>query len=186
MQTPERKLDRANVTPRLVAPSDFDHTAALDCWQGWFDGAAFPNPGRIGLGAVLLSPAGERHELSTLAGASGCNNEAELLALLALLALATELGAKELRLHGDSDFAIRAGQAGQAGQGGERRALTEVPRLLPLLARLDDALERFEGVSLVWVPRHRNGEADRLSRLALGLPHKVAVVPGRKKITRRR
>lgn len=172
------KLDLANVTRPIPTSSDADHTAA-DCWQGWFDGAAFPNPGRIGLGAVLFSPAGERHELSTLAAASGCNNEAELLALLAVLDLATKLGAQAIRLHGDSDFVIRAGQRDRA------RAITAVPRLVPLLARLNAALEGFKVVSLVWVPRHRNGEADRLSRQALGLPHKPAAVPGRKKVSRR-
>ena len=154
-----------------------------DGWQGWFDGAAFPNPGRIGLGAVLFSPAGERHELSMLAGRSGCNNEAELLALLAVLDLATKFGAKEIRLHGDSDFVIRAGQAGQRAG---RQAVTAVPRLVPLLARLNAALQTFDAATLVWVPRHRNGEADRLSRQAPGLPHKVAPVPGTKQRSRRR
>lgn len=176
------KLDDANVPPSAPAAGDFSHPAGDSCWQAWFDGAAFPNPGRLGLGAVLLSPAGERHELSTLAGVSGCNNEAELLAMLAVLALASQLGAREIRLHGDNDLAIRAGQA-------DRRkpppALTGVPRLLPLLAKLRDALDQFERVSLVWVPRHRNGDADRLSRQALGLPHKPPVVPGRKLVKRR-
>ena len=30
-----------------------------DTWLIWFDGAAQPNPGRIGLGALLLGPAGD-------------------------------------------------------------------------------------------------------------------------------
>lgn len=150
---------------------------AADCWQAWFDGAAFPNPGRLGLGAVLLSPAGERHELSRLAGVSGCNNEAELLAMLGVLELARRAGARHIALRGDSDFAIRAGQAHLAGN---PTGITEIPRLMELIHRLNELLGGFESVVLNWIPRHRNGDADRLSRQALGLPHKPAVVPGRK------
>lgn len=148
-------------------------------WQAWFDGTALPNPGRLGLGAVLLSPAGVRRELSQPAGRVGCNNEAELLALIAVLELASELGARRIALHGDSDFAIRAGR---------RQALepvTRLPRLLPLIARLDELLGRFEVALLSWVPRHRNADADRLARQALGLPHKAAPVPNGRKRRRR-
>lgn len=149
-------------------------------WQAWFDGTALPNPGRLGLGAVLLSPAGERRELSRPAGLTGCNNEAELLALIAVLELARELGARRMTLYGDSDFAIRAGR---------RDALdpvTRLPRLLPLVARLIELLGSFEVAALVWVPRHRNGDADRLARQALGLPHKAAPVPKSRKRRRGR
>jgi ribonuclease HI len=141
------------------------------CWHGWFDGAARPNPGRLGLGAVLVSPAGERQELSRCAGSVGCNNEAEMLALIALLELAQARGARRIKLHGDSDFAIRAGRRGAGAE------LTQVPRLVPLITRLQDLLSGFEAVALVWIPRHRNGAADRLARQAIGLPEKIAEVP---------
>lgn len=132
-----------------------------DCWQLWFDGAAAPNPGPMGLGGLLLSPAGERLELSRRAGASGCNNEAELLALGQVLDMAYAAGARRLTIRGDSDFAVQHLQGG---------AHTAVPRLVALLQRLSVSLGRFDGgVEFFWVPRHRNGEADRLSRLALGL-----------------
>ena len=163
------------------------YSAENDWWHGWFDGAAQPNPGRIGLGGTLRAPSGEQRDLSLLAG-TGCNNEAELLALLAVLDQAIAAGARRVRVYGDSDFAIRAGLAclvakSATGAGAESTgsfAITQVPRLLSLIARLAEMLRRFKAVELVWIPRHRNGDADRLSRQALGLPHKPAPVPGKK------
>lgn len=114
---------------------------------------------------------------------SGCNNEAELLAMLGVMELALKAGARHIALRGDSDFAIRAGQARLAA---DPTGITEIPRLVELIHRLNELLGCFESVALTWIPRHRNGDADRLSRRALGLPHKPAVVPGRKAGKRRR
>lgn len=139
------------------------------CWQAWFDGAALPNPGRIALGVVLISPDGHRLEKSALAGATGCNNEAELLALCAALELAHGAGARRLEVHGDSDFAVRHVAGLDA---------TAVPRLTSLIERARQWLPRFEAMRLVWIPRHRNGEANRLCRLALGLPDEPAAPRG--------
>ncbi|MDP1566066.1 MAG: ribonuclease H, partial [Polaromonas sp.] len=46
-------------------------------WIIYADGSAVPNPGRMGLGAVLVAPDGTRHVLSMATDARGCNNEAE-------------------------------------------------------------------------------------------------------------
>ncbi|MDP2822576.1 MAG: hypothetical protein Q8O52_07845 [Sulfuritalea sp.] len=53
-------------------------------WQAWFDGAALPNPGKIGVGVILISPAGLRSEKAALTGCSGCSNEADRLSRQAL------------------------------------------------------------------------------------------------------
>jgi hypothetical protein len=66
-----------------------------------------PNPGKMGLGIVLVAPDGLRTEQSVLAGGTGCNNEAELRALRAALDLAFTAGARALLLRGDSDVALR-------------------------------------------------------------------------------
>lgn len=137
-------------------------------WQAWFDGTALPNPGRIGIGLRLLSPQGELTEQAIATGLNGCNNEAELRALAATLNLASASGARRLLLQGDSRVAI-----GQVS-GGER---TAVARLLPLIAAAQAALAGFDEVRLLWVPRHRNRDADRLARQALGLPPKPAPTP---------
>ncbi|MDE2584898.1 MAG: ribonuclease HI family protein [Betaproteobacteria bacterium] len=145
---------------------------AVPEWLAWFDGAAAPNPGRLGLGALLVGPDGKRLEHSSLAG-HGCNNEAELLALCQVLEMAHEAGARRLTVRGDSDFVVRHVRG---------LAHTTVPRLLDLLQRVATSLLRFDAVELLWVPRHRNGDADQLSRKALGLVAKPTPRP----VSRRR
>jgi ribonuclease HI len=144
-----------------------------ETWQAWFDGSALPNPGKIGIGLVLQAPDGSLCERSFQARESGCNNEAELQALCALLELAHEKGVRQLRIYGDSDVAVRYANGVDA---------TGIARLLALVQRSQTLLKAFEDVSLHWVPRHRNGVADALSRRALGLPAKPHVKPGRRKL----
>jgi ribonuclease HI len=92
---------------------------------------------------VLVAPDGRREEKSVLLNVSGCNNEAELHALCAALDMTAAAGARRLLLRGDSDVALRYVRGPDT---------TQVVR------------------QLLWIPRHRNREADRLSRQALGLP----------------
>jgi ribonuclease HI len=133
---------------------------AESLWQLWVDGTALPNPGRIGLGTVLISPAGERQTRSLALGRSGCNNEAELHALRVGLEQAREAGATRLAAISDSDFVVRHVLGQQT---------TRVARLVPLIEALQVQLQGFEQLELRWVPRHRNQDADHLARAALGL-----------------
>lgn len=144
-----------------------------DYWRASFDGAALPNGGKIGLGGVLVSPDGQRRESSRLAGCGGCGNEAELLALCEVLDLAHAAGARRLVIQGDSDFAVRHVLG---------LSVTAVPRFAPLLGRAQELLRLFEHAVLRWVPRHRNGDADRLSRQALALPERAAPKPKRRRL----
>ncbi|MDR7049400.1 ribonuclease HI [Duganella sp. 3397] len=129
-----------------------------DRWRGWFDGSAHPNPGRIGIGALLCGPAGQRIEISRRAG-HGNSGQAEYLALTALLEAAVEAGARDLLLYGDSQVVINDVNAGSVTVGAsgleDYRA-----RVLALMAQT--ATSRLH-----WVPRHRNGDADRLSQRAI-------------------
>jgi ribonuclease HI len=118
----------------------------------------------MGLGILLLAPDGTRTEHSSIAAGTGCNNEAELHALCAALDLAFAAGARELLLRGDSDVALRYVRGPDS---------TGIARLLVLIESARDRLRRFDEVQLLWIPRHRNREADRLSRQALGLPESV-------------
>ncbi|MDB5848424.1 MAG: ribonuclease, partial [Rhodoferax sp.] len=70
----------------------------MNPWVAYCDGSAVPNPGRMGLGAVLTAPDGTRHSLSELAREHGCNNEAEVRALMATLRALKSLGADMLLL----------------------------------------------------------------------------------------
>lgn len=124
---------------------------------------------------MLLAPDGRRSEKSLLLNSSGCNNEAELHALRIALEMAAAAGARRLLLRGDSDVALRYVR----GPDG-----TQVARLTVLIDRARELLRSFEDVQLAWVPRHRNIEADRLSRQALGLPPSPTPVAQRRRRVR--
>lgn len=132
-------------------------------WVIHCDGSAVPNPGRMGLGAVLVAPDGTRHLLSMATDARGCNNEAEARALMLALREARARGATVLQIYSDSSLLVA-----QLGAGAE-------PPVLRLAALYEEAralLATFAQTSLHWIPRHRNGEADALARSALGLAPK--------------
>jgi len=153
-KTQEKAQREAVRLARMQAPAD--------AWRGWFDGSAHPNPGQIGIGALLCGPAGQRLEISRRAG-YGNSGEAEYLALTALLEAAAQAGAKDLVVCGDSRVVVDdvnlSAQAIAAGRGAKG---LEAHR-----ARVMDLLAPLGLVSLRWVPRHRNGDADRLSQMAL-------------------
>jgi ribonuclease HI len=125
-------------------------------WRAWFDGSARPNPGRCGIGARLLGPAGELIELSEPAG-YGNSSEAEYLALIAVLEAAAKHGALGLTVYGDSRVVID-----DVAACGTKSA----PSLRPLRARVHALLAALPGASLRWVPRHKNRDADALSQRA--------------------
>ncbi|MDO8385975.1 MAG: RNase H family protein, partial [Polaromonas sp.] len=75
-------------------------------WIIHCDGSAVPNPGRMGLGAVLVAPDGTRHVLSMATDARGCNNEAEARALMAALQDAQARGAQALQIYSDSSLLV--------------------------------------------------------------------------------
>ena len=131
-----------------------------------------PNPGKIGIGVLLVAPDCRREEKSALLNASGCNNEAELHALCAALDMASAAGARRLLLRGDSDVALRYVRGPDS---------TQIARLCLLVTEARERLRRFDEVQLLWIPRRRNGDADRLSRQALGLPPGPVPVPRRRR-----
>jgi len=134
-------------------------SASPAAWHAWFDGSAHPNPGRIGIGALLQGPLGERVEISRRAG-HGSSGDAEYLALIALLEAAVEMQLPELLVYGDSQVVVQdvllAAEYGAKGLEQHRE------RAGALMARLAQ-------VNVRWIPRHRNGEADRLSQQAAQL-----------------
>jgi ribonuclease HI len=142
----------------------------LPCWVVHCDGSAQPNPGRMGLGAVLVAPDGSRRMLSEAAPERGCNNEAELRALMAALQRLIAEGATAARLYSDNSILVE--QLRGSGDG------PPVARLAPLFDEARALLAGFARSSVHWVPRHRNAEADALARAALGLAPKPARKPG--------
>ena len=124
------------------------------------DGSALPNPGPMSLGVLLQMPDGTRHTLSRNLHRSGCNNEAELLALMTALDLALTLGAQHLTIRTDSQVLLE--QLGPPGP----KPVRPITRLRHLFDEARLAMQAFDELQLQWVPRHRNTEADALARAA--------------------
>ena len=81
--------------------------------------------------------------------------------MMAALAHARQLGAEALIIHCDSRVVVD--QIVGAG-------VKPVARLKELFDELRAMLASFGEVSVVWIPGHRNNEADALARAAAGLP----------------
>ncbi|MYN29245.1 reverse transcriptase-like protein [Duganella sp. CY42W] len=153
----ERRQSRQAASAHKLAVRKAGMQPSAAAWRGWFDGSAHPNPGQIGIGALLCGPDGQRVEISRRAG-YGNSSEAEYLALTALLEAARDHGAHGLLVYGDSQVVVNDVNLGAArGAKGleEYRA-----RVVSLMAALGE-------VQLRWIPRHRNGAADQLSQQAI-------------------
>ena len=135
-------------------------------WVIYCDGSAMPNPGRMG--AVLTEPNGTRHTLSQATPTKGCNNEAELRALMAALQELQRRGARALLVYCDNSILVE--QLGSADA-------KPIARLACLFQEARVLLESFDHARLHWIPRHRNGQADALARAALGIVSRRAVKP---------
>ncbi|WP_250476523.1 MULTISPECIES: ribonuclease HI family protein [unclassified Caballeronia] len=146
------RAERAGQAKRRNAEVD------ADGWRGWFDGSALPNPGRLGIGGVLVGPRGETIEISVAAG-TGDSSAAEYLALIAVLEAAARAGATDAVIYGDSRVVIDDASAPDGA--GIRSLAHHAGRVRELVARIGD-------VRLQWIPRARNVRADALSRGALG------------------
>lgn len=130
------------------------YKVAPHAWQAWFDGSARPNPGKLAIGGLLLSPTGQRWELSLTAG-EGDGTQAECLALLAILQCARQQQVAQLQVYGDSRIVIEA----LSGQGSRRG-------FVDLCEQAESLLRQFAWVELHWIPRHRNQTADALAERA--------------------
>ena len=119
-----------------------------------------PNPGRMAVGLVLTGPDGSRHSAARRLPHTGCNNEAELTALLDGVQAAQQAGAQALRIYTDSHVLLEQ-LAPVPG-----RPPRPIVRLEPLFAQARQALQALGTVQLRWVPRRCNSEADALARAA--------------------
>ena len=147
-------------------------------WTIHCDGSAEPNPGRMGLGAVIVAPDGARQTLSLTCSERGCNNEAELRALMAALHALDASQVGTLQIYSDNSVLV-AQLDGHSAQ-------PPVARLSGLFEATRALLRGFHQPVLTWIPRHRNGEADALARAAIGLPPKPTTKPIQGRLGRRR
>lgn len=142
------------------------------CWVAWCDGSAVPNPGRMGLGVLLVAPDGSRHAISQATHAVGCNNEAELRALMAAASEARARNATALQIYSDNSVVVSQLRDAHA---------EPIARLAPLFDEARALLDGFDRVTVEWLPRHRNRDADVLARAALGMAPKAVAKPWKRR-----
>jgi ribonuclease HI len=152
----QRAAERSAARQAAEARRLQSRAGAPSAWQAWFDGSARPNPGACGIGALLRGPAGEIIEISRSAG-YGNSSEAEYRALIALLEAAVRHGSHDLAIHGDSRVVVD-------DVNGPEHAAAQA--LLPYRRAVHALLAQLRGVTLRWIPRHRNTAADALSQRA--------------------
>jgi ribonuclease HI len=151
-----RQAERSEARAAALTRRQARHDGKPTPWRAWFDGSAHPNPGDCGIGAVLKGPDDQRVEISCTAG-YGNSSEAEYRALIALLEAAVQNGAHGLTIYGDSKVVIDDVNGSDAAAAVSLNECRQTA--LALIAALRD-------VTLRWIPRHKNAEADALSQLA--------------------
>jgi probable phosphoglycerate mutase len=123
------------------------------------DGGSRGNPGPAGYGAVVWD-ADHVRVLAERKEALGVttNNVAEYRGLIAGLAAAAELGAREVDVRLDSKLIVEQ----MSG-----RWKVKHPAMIPLAEQARQLVAGFDRVSFGWVPRARNAHADRLANEAM-------------------
>jgi probable phosphoglycerate mutase len=130
------------------------------------DGAARGNPGPASLGAVLIdaaSPSSRRPDAPPIASISEylgvqTNNVAEYTGVVRALALAHELGAREVDMLLDSKLIVEQVNG---------RWRVKDAKLIPIHAEVRALLGRFARWSATHVPRAQNKQADTLCNEAI-------------------
>src|SRR3954454_50154 len=123
-----------------------------------FDGGSRGNPGPAGIGVVIRAADGT--PLLTLGRYIGkaTNNVAEYTALNTALEEAKRLGAKRVKVRGDSELVVRQ-------MTGQYRV--KHPDLIPLYREAKALFDTFDEATIEHNYRHKNELADRLGNLAM-------------------
>src|SRR5438105_1789066 len=139
--------------PAATTKLPMDETLILQ-----FDGGSRGNPGPAGIGVVIRAPDGT--PLVTLGRYIGraTNNVAEYRALITAMEEAKKLGAKRIKIRGDSELVVR-----------QMTGIYRVkhPDLIPLYRRATDLFNSFESAAISHNYREKNELADRLGNLAM-------------------
>ena len=123
-----------------------------------FDGGSRGNPGPAGIGVVIRAADGT--PLLTLGRYIGkaTNNVAEYTALVTAMEEARRLGAKRIKIRGDSELVVRQ-------MTGVYRV--KHPDLIPLHRSAKELMSSFDAATIEHNYREKNELADRLGNLAM-------------------
>lgn len=123
----------------------------------FFDGAASPNPGRMGAGASLVDVNGIEIDCIAKNCGTGTNNQAEYLSLVEGIKLVKRNDVSSVLIAGDSQLVIN--QMTGVWNCNDEKLKTIKTKATHLLAGCD--------VEYRWIPRNQNERADELSKQGL-------------------
>jgi ribonuclease HI len=132
-------------------------------YTAYFDGASVGNPGPSGIGGLIQDPDGNIVcEISQSIG-QATNNEAEYKALIAVAEQLVHLGIDNVAIKGDSQLVVNQ-------VNGEWNIKHD--HLFRLCSRAENILENIPNWTLIWIPREKNQQADKLSSKAVATTNK--------------
>ncbi|CAJ2657607.1 unnamed protein product [Trifolium pratense] len=150
---------------QIVADFIVDHSAiespqnyiALEPWTLYFDGSRHQHG--TGIGILIISPQKIPTKFKYRINGICPNNEAEYEALIAGLEILLSLGARDIKIKGDSELVLK-----QLTK--EYKCIKE--HLIRYFVIANALLKRFDSIDIEHVPRIENQEANDLAQIASG------------------
>ncbi|XP_045792014.1 uncharacterized protein LOC123886769 [Trifolium pratense] len=150
---------------QIVADFIVDHSAiespqnyiALEPWTLYFDGSRHQHG--TGIGILIISPQKIPTKFKYRINGICSNNEAEYEALIAGLEILLSLGAKDIKIKGDSELVLK-----QLTK--DYKCIKE--HLIRYFVIANALLKRFDSIDIEHVPRIENHEANDLAQIASG------------------
>jgi ribonuclease HI len=122
------------------------------------DGAARGNPGPAAIGVIIQDQAGNPLAHISRRLADTTNNQAEYRAVIAALEKAVSMGARQVLLKSDSELVVKQING---------KYKVKNTGLRPLYQKVVQLAGALENLSVAYIPRERNKEADALANKAL-------------------
>ncbi|KAL5583038.1 hypothetical protein UlMin_015480 [Ulmus minor] len=117
-----------------------------------------------GAGIILVSPDGVKLSCAVRFKFKATNNQAEYKALLSGLRLAKEVSARHLTIYSDSQLVVSQVNSEFQAKG---------EKMASYLEKAKEAMNQFDTVTIIQVPRAENTNADALARLATSLEERL-------------
>ncbi|KAL5537530.1 hypothetical protein UlMin_042831 [Ulmus minor] len=136
-------------------------------WKLYVDGSSTETSS--GAGIILVSPDGVKLSCAVRFKFKATNNQAEYEALLSGLRLEKEVSARHLTIYSDSQLVVSQVNSEFQAKG---------EKMASYLEKAKEAMNQFDTVTIIQVPRAENTNADALACLATGLEERLLkIVP---------
>jgi len=126
----------------------------------FFDGACSNNPGPTGAGYIVFDKDSKKIFSNSVFSGMGTNNTAEYYGIIFGMKSCQNIGIKKLQVFGDSQLIIKQ----MTG-----KFKVKAPQLWKFYGAGQDLLKGFDDITIEYIPREQNAEADALSKKGITL-----------------